>query len=215
MGKRLTESSLQPPISPLAMSVLPHRPCSSSSPLALSPESPRSDGTRSRSPVHVRFRQDVQLEPDKVHLKQEGPNPAHLPEIHVGLLLVHHQYEVIVSVDHDLGENVVLTHPQHNIVVKGLTVGSVAAAEDTQPEGKKYKHTIKLAVNTLKDGHLEEQIELTSEEDETKTMQILVTATVLAIGKGNPLLKDGVHCVGHEHLDDSELSDWHGHKIIA
>lgn len=165
--------------------------------------------------MRVRFRQDVHLEPDKVHLEQEGLNPAHLPEIHTGLLLVHHQYEVVVSVDHELGENVVLSHPQHNIFVKTLTVSKVAAAEDAKSKGKKYKHTIKLAVNTLKDGHLEEQIALTSEDDDTKSMQILVTATVLAIGKGNPLLKDGVHCVGHEHLDDSELSDWHGHKIIA
>ena len=150
-----------------------------------------------------------------MHLEQEGANPAHLPEIHVGLLLVHHQYEVFVSVEHNLGENIVVSHPQHNISVKALTVSRVAAEEDAQPKGKKYKHKVKLAVNTLKDGHLEEQIALTSEEDETKTMQILVTATVIAIGKGNPLLKDGVHCVGHEHLDDSELSDWHGHKIIA
>lgn len=165
--------------------------------------------------MRVRFRQDVNLEPDKVHLEQEGPNPAHLPEIHAGLLLVHHQYEVAVSVDHNLGENVVLSHPQHNIAVKALTVSRLATKEGTQPKGKAYKHEVKLSVNTLKDGHIEEQVVLTSEEDETKTMQILVTATVIAIGKGNPLLKDGVHCVGHDHMDDSELSDWHGHKIIA
>lgn len=165
-----------------------------------------------RSPVRVRFREDVHLEPDKVHVEEEGANPAHLPEAHLGLLLVHHSYEVTFPVYHDLGLHVLLNHQQHNVYVK---TKSVNAGEESKDKKRKFKHVVCIEVKTLKAGHIEEKIEVSS-EDGTKKLLILVTATVIAIGKGNPLLKDGVRCIGHDHVtDDSELSDWHGHKIIA
>ena len=92
---------------------------------------------------------------------------------------------------------------------------AVSGGEENKDNKRKFKHVLSLEVKTLKPGHLEEKIELAS-EDSKKKLIILVTATVIAIGKGNPLLKDGVRCIGHDHIvDDSELSDWHGHKIIA
>ena len=160
--------------------------------------------------MRVRFSKDVNLEPEKVHVEPEGPNPARLPEAHVGLLIVHHGYEVTFPVDHSFGKNVVIEHPQHNICVTTVSVSEAATTEDG-----KFKHVIKILVKTLKDGHLEEKIRLMSEEDESKGMDILVTATIIAAGKGIPLLKDGVRVVSHEHAEESDLSDWHGHKIIA
>lgn len=66
-------------------------------------------------------------------------------------------------------------------------------------------------VKTIKDGNIAESIELVSEEDPTQRLSILITAKVLLGNQGNPLLKDGVHVLSHEHQDESDCTEWPGH----
>lgn len=66
-------------------------------------------------------------------------------------------------------------------------------------------------VKTIKEGSIAESIELVLEEDSATSLSVLVTAKVLHTNQGNPLLKDGVHVVSHEHHEDSENTEWPGH----
>ena len=65
-------------------------------------------------------------------------------------------------------------------------------------------------VKTIKEGKVAENIELL-DETSTNSLSILVTARVLHTNQGNPLLKDGVHMLSHEHQDESEYTEWPGH----
>ena len=71
-------------------------------------------------------------------------------------------------------------------------------------------------VQTIKEGSIAENIELQAsggggDEDSAGVMTVLVTAKVLHSNQGNPLLKDGVHVLSHEHQDESEYTEWPGH----
>ena len=77
--------------------------------------------------------------------------------------------------------------------------------------GDRYRTPVTVHVKTLKEGSIAESIELVLEEDSTASLCVLVTAKVLHSSQGNPLLKDGVRVVSHEHQDDSENTEWPGH----
>lgn len=107
-----------------------------------------------------------------------------------------------------LGTNITAQHPQHNIYVRVESVGQTTTIRDS---GNRYKTAVTVNVKTIKEGSLAENIELVLEEDSTAAMSVLVTAKVLHTNQGNPLLKDGVHMISHEHQDESEYTEWPGH----
>ena len=77
--------------------------------------------------------------------------------------------------------------------------------------GNRYKTPVTVHVKTIKEGRLAESIDLVLDEDSASSLSVLVTAKVLHTSQGNPLLKDGVHVVSHEHHEDSENTEWPGH----
>lgn len=75
----------------------------------------------------------------------------------------------------------------------------------------RYKTLVTVHVKTIKEGSIAEKIELLPENDSARVMCVLVTARILHSNQGNPLLKDGVHMISHEHQDESEYTEWPGH----
>lgn len=126
-------------------------------------------------------------------------------ESHIGLLVVHHTYEADIPIKHDLGSDIVASQPQHNFYVTCLEASPTKSTEDGL-----FLTTVKVRVKTIKEGSINEKIELISEIDCTKWVKVSVTAKVLAKGQGTPLLKDGVKMISHEYQDESDFSDWQG-----
>ena len=106
------------------------------------------------------------------------------------------------------GTSITAQHPQHNIYVRVKSVGETATVREM---GNRYKTPVTVHVKTIKEGNIAERIELVLEEDSATSLSLLVTAKVLHTHQGNPLLKDGVHVVSHEHGEDSENTEWPGH----
>lgn len=106
------------------------------------------------------------------------------------------------------GTNIIAQHPQHNIYVRVESVGETTM---TRSLVDRYKTPITVHVKTIKEGSVAENIELLPEAESARVMSVLVTARVLHSNQGNPLLKDGVHVVSHEHQDESEYTEWPGH----
>ena len=100
-------------------------------------------------------------------------------------------------------------HEHHNIYV---TVADVSPTEETQPADGSYSNIVTVHIKTIKEGSIQEKIELVSEEDPSKTKVVMVTAKVLLTNQGNPMLKTGVHLLSHQHEDESDFTEWPGHS---
>ena len=156
---------------------------------------------------HVRFASGTHLEPEPIHLlKSEDPSIP--PEAHVGILRNHHTYSIDIPIPHSMGTEVSARHMETNIHFTVVAVPETVAAKAEREDGCKYVSTVKLQAKTIKDGNVEEKIELFVEGG--SSMEVLVTAKVLKTNQGNPVLKEGVHMISHEHGDDSDFTEWPG-----
>lgn len=140
-------------------------------------------------------------------------NEGGVPEAHVGMLRNHHTYKVEIPVTHSLGSLVTAHHPQPNIYVRVVEVSDTQTIKTEDNEN--FSNVVTCQVKTIKEGSIAEKIILTSEEDASKSKEILVTAMVLLTNQGNPLLKTGVHMLSHEHKDESDFTEWPGHGNTA
>lgn len=156
----------------------------------------------------VRFTSDTHLEPEPVNVVI---NDRGIPEAHVGMIRNHHTYKVEIPVTHSLGPLITAHHPQPNIYVRVMEVSNTQTLKTPCENGDRFSNVVTCKVKTIKEGSIAENIILTSEEDPSKTKEILVSAKVLLTNQGNPLLKTGVHMLSHEHTDESDFTEWPGH----
>jgi hypothetical protein len=70
------------------------------------------------------------------------------------------------------------------------------------------QYDVQLELFAHKEKLLKEQVVLQSMCSPTQSVTLIISARVLGRGKGTPLLKNGVRCVGVQMEDDSEASDW-------
>ena len=157
----------------------------------------------------MKFATGTVLDPEHVHVEESGDDQ--LPEAHIGLLRNHHTYRAEIPITHSLGTRIIAQHPQFNIYVRVIDVSATEELQLTEGGGNQYSNTVTVSVKTIKEGSIREKIELVSEEDPGKTKEVLVTAKVLLTNQGNPMLKDGVHMLSHEHSDESDFTEWPGH----
>jgi len=153
----------------------------------------------------VRFSTDTNLEPDIVHVSQQDGGVF---EAHLGMLRNHHTYSADIPVSHALGGNISAAHGPLNIYV---TV--IAVPETRKVKEGKYHSLLKVQVKAAKEGDITEKIRIYNDEDERGGMEIVVTAKVLRSDQGNPLLKTGIHIVSHQHVDESDFTEWPGSKV--
>ena len=159
----------------------------------------------------VKFAAGTHLEPDSVHVLENTDIPDFLPEAHLGILRNHHTYMAEIPVPHSLGMDVFAQHMQSNLYVRVNEVGPTKKLDTPMPNGDEYLTVVTVHVRTIKEGKFRENIEVVSREDESRTKVILTKATVILSRQGNPLLKTGVHVLSHEHMDESDFTEWPGH----
>ena len=76
----------------------------------------------------------------------------------------------------------------------------------------KYISTLTVKVKTIKEGNIRERIEIFVEDEEQSNngLEVILTAKVLKTSQGNPVLKEGVRLLSHEHTDESDFTEWPG-----
>lgn len=57
---------------------------------------------------------------------------------------------------------------------------------------------------------LKEELKLINSTNSEELLKLVVTARVLGKGKGTPMLRNGIHCIGVEEDEESEASDFQG-----
>lgn len=167
-------------------------------------------GACEQEECHVRFASGTQLDPEPIRVVKVE-DPALPPEAHVGILRNHHTYSVDVPVPHSLGPDVSARHAHANISFTVLAPPTTVEANGE--DGFKYVSLVKLQAKTVKEGSVAEKIEVFVDGEgsmEVLSMEVQLTAKVIKACQGNPLLKDGVHVVSHEHTDESEYTEWPG-----
>lgn len=72
-------------------------------------------------------------------------------------------------------------------------------------------YDMKIEYFAHKEKLLKEELKLVNSENLEELLKLVVTARVLGKGKGTPMLRNGIHCVGSEDSadgdDDSDVSD--------
>ena len=122
----------------------------------------------------------------------------------MGILRNHHTYSVDIPIPHSLGPEVSARHTETNLHFTVMAAPETVAAE---VNGCKYVSTLKVQVKTIKEGSIAERAQLFVDGN---SLEELLTAKVLKSNQGNPVLKEGVHVISHEHGDESDFTEWPG-----
>ncbi|KAK8768216.1 hypothetical protein V5799_015319 [Amblyomma americanum] len=123
---------------------------------------------------------------------------------HLGFIQINHRYEVRFQFDcpPHLGSLSVRTQDPPNLNLRVVELKPVVST------GLKYEVVLELLA--YKEKILREQLVLQSCNNPLLTLTLVLNARVLGKGKGTPFLKTGIHCIGVEMEEESDLSDWQG-----
>lgn len=127
-----------------------------------------------------------------------------LINVHLGFIQVSHRYEVRFQIvaPPNFGSLSVRTQDPPNLNLRVLALKPVDSAES--------KYEVVLEMLAYKEKLLREQLLLQSSSNPMLTLTLVLNARVLGKGKGTPFLKTGIHCIGVEMEEESDLSDWQG-----
>lgn len=159
--------------------------------------------------------------------------------VHLGFLQVNHRYLIDLRLPHSLykaddHEPVTLV-PDHsgapNIHCKVIASGNEFEATDSSPNEESKPetnnttvhsdgaagmitdkidyHYLKVEYFAHKEKLLREELKLIHLKNSEELLKLVITARVLGKGKGTPMLRNGIHCIGYEGGDEesSETSD--------
>ncbi|KAL7644101.1 UNVERIFIED_CONTAM: hypothetical protein RMT77_004924 [Armadillidium vulgare] len=147
---------------------------------------------------HVHFSEDTdEIGHTLINVKKKNDNSY---EVHVGFLQVYHRYEIVINLPLDDAKD---GYKQSNNDMQSIFVKVISM------EAKKDQ--LRLVVEFI--AHKEKLMKENFILDSPKGTNIAVTifARVLGKGKGTPMLREEVTCIGQEPIDDeSEASDWQG-----
>lgn len=124
--------------------------------------------------------------------------------VHLGFLQVNHRYEVEL--------NIPMAH-LGQLDVKNLNLTESTSTPNPncklmEVAGVKDNHlNLKLNFFAYKEKMLKENFTLVNG---TAQLRFVISARVLGRGKGTPMLRNGIHCIGIEIDEDSDASDWVG-----
>nr|XP_040226956.2 UPF0687 protein C20orf27 homolog [Anopheles coluzzii] len=170
------------------------------------------------SPHHVHFDQAVINDGlhDNSIIYQVAPDGTSLT-VHLGFLQINHRYRIELNV------------PAQAIKDAGFTADGISAfvAQDVAVpnvhcrlldfpsrtvEVKGVEHfAVTIEFFAHKEKLLKECLHLCGKEEAGRRLELILVARVLGKGKGTPMLRNGIHCIGVEKNDDeSEMSDWQG-----
>ncbi|XP_058826181.1 adipose-secreted signaling protein [Topomyia yanbarensis] len=166
---------------------------------------------------HVHF--DATVINDELHdntiIYQVAPGGRSLM-IHLGFLQIKHRYRIELNI------------PAYALIEAGLKIGTNSSYEvdesmplnvncrllefPTTPIEKDDKsyYCAKIEFFPHKEKLLREHISVCGKEDPCVKIHLVFVARVLGRGKGTPMLRDGIHLIGVEDDEESELSDWQG-----
>lgn len=68
-------------------------------------------------------------------------------------------------------------------------------------------YAINVEYFAYKEKLLREELKLINVNNSVELLKLVMTSRVLGKGKGTPMLRNGIHCIGYEPDDESEMSE--------
>lgn len=184
---------------------------------------------------HVHFDQatlrddDFESDNNCVTYSQAGDN---IVVVHLGFLQINHRYLIELSLPSDLFK--CNTSVPINLVADNSSVPSIhckladkitlvdvesngvdqqqqqqqSAGHNSHGNNKCTQHyVINVEYFAYREKLLREELKLINANNSVELLKLVITARVLGKGKGTPMLRNGIHCIGVEPDDESEMSE--------
>lgn len=71
-------------------------------------------------------------------------------------------------------------------------------------------YEMKIEFFAYKEKLLRETLHIVNSNNDKEVLKLVIAARVLGKGKGTPMLRNGIHCIGVEKDEESEASDFPG-----
>lgn len=76
-------------------------------------------------------------------------------------------------------------------------------------------YVIKVEYFAYKEKLLREELKLINEHNSVELLKLVLTSRVLGKGKGTPMLRNGIHCIGFDPDEESEMSEDQSNPLPA
>lgn len=149
----------------------------------------------SGSEKHVNFdNKNFLLGENEIIITQSGPGRV---QVHLGFLQYHHKY----SVSFKIPKNYCLSGPLNNF--QEILPSIICKLCSVKQENDEVEVVIEF--HAEKERLVKEEFNLCLGDS---NVVIEFIARVLGLGKGTPLLRNGIKCIGVNEDEQSEASDW-------
>lgn len=173
---------------------------------------------------HVHFDQTTLKDEDSeedstcVTYQQVGEN---IVDVHLGFLQHNHRYLIELHLPADLFKcqpNVPINLVADNNIAPNvhckLADRVTELVNETNEKQNEKFYLIKVEYFAHKEKLLREELKLVNANNLEELIKLIVKARVLGKGKGTPMLRNGIHCLGYESDGESSKSD-HQPNLVA
>lgn len=184
---------------------------------------------------HVHFDQttlkddDFEADSTCVTYQQVGEN---IVEVHLGFLQQNHRYLIELHLPADLfkcqpnaavnlvADNNIVPNVHCKLADRVVELVKESHEKSDHPpvpstSNKEKYFVIKVEFFAHKEKLLREELKLINSNNCEDLLKLFVSARVLGKGKGTPMLRNGVHCLGYESDGESSKSDQHPNLVAA
>uniref|UniRef100_A0A182IX04 Adipose-secreted signaling protein n=1 Tax=Anopheles atroparvus TaxID=41427 RepID=A0A182IX04_ANOAO len=171
------------------------------------------------SPHHVHFDQTVINDGlhDNSIIYQIAPEGGTTVTVHLGFLQIKHRYRIELSIPAQVIKNAGFEVGSNSaFVVQDMDVPSLNckllefSSRTVDVKGAEH-FSVTIEFFAHKEKLLKEHLHLCGKEEQQQKIELIFVARVLGKGKGTPMLRNGIHCIGVEkEEEESEMSDWQG-----
>lgn len=130
--------------------------------------------------------------------------------VHLGFLQINHRYTIDLKLPAELFGD----FADSALLVPDVSSVPSLHCKITEFSGVKCNQNnyfeMKLEFFAYKEKLLKERLLIVNSKNSKDILNLIITARVLGKGKGTPMLRNGIHCIGFEKDDESEASDFSG-----
>ncbi|XP_011290498.1 adipose-secreted signaling protein isoform X1 [Musca domestica] len=129
--------------------------------------------------------------------------------VSLGFLQINHRYTIDLKLPCNLFGDVSSTQFKPDVT----TVPNLHC-RITEFSGVKHDehdcYEMKIEFFAYKEKLMRETLHIVNSNDDKEVLKLVIAARVLGKGKGTPMLRTGIHCIGVEKDEESEASDFPG-----